>query len=195
MRWWIFWTVLIVFAAWWDRQQSAQVWRVHRPVRKIERTVHIKPIVFENASVLWLNTLSDEIDLKLRDVSHGIIGSVDIEKLQMHVYNDRNRTDVAEIYEMDYSTFASGVWEYNFLQTDIHLSPFRRLFVFPTVNWTLGSGTCEWCFPRRGYFYKGWWVEPKTWRWTPWVIVWGMGLLIYRKCFVKVVRGRQVRFT
>jgi len=170
-------------------------WRVHRPVRKLEHTVHVKPIIFKNASVLWLNTLSDELDISLIDISHHAVGDVDIEKLQMRVYNDMNRTDLAEIYEVDYDIFQDGQWNYTFLQADIHLSPFRRLMVFPQVNWTFGNGWCDWCFPRRGYYYKGWWVEPRPGRWVRWVVVWFIGIGIQYFWRRKVVRGRQVRFT
>lgn len=185
MRWWFVWTAIICIGAWWDSTQSAVRWRVHRPVRRLERTVHIKPIVFQNTSVLWLNSLSDQIDLTLIDKSHDTIGETDIDKLQMCVYNDINRTDLAEIYEVDYALFRDGVWNYSFLQTDIHLSPFRRLQVFPKVNWALGTGDCAWCFPRRGYFYRGWWIEPQLWRYPPWAITWAIGIVIIHKHAVK----------
>lgn len=194
MRWWLVWTALICFGAWWDNSISAVRWRLHRPVRRLERTVHIKPIIFQNTSVLWINALTDQIDLTLIDVSHDAVGETDIEKLQMRVYNDLNRTDLAEIYEVDYNIFRDGVWNYSFLQNDIHLSPFRRLKVFPSVNWTLGTGTCAWCFPRRGYFHKGWWVEPKVWRWPPWAVAWAIGIAIIYKKQYNTYTGREIRF-
>lgn len=192
MRWWFFWSALLFIVAWWDRQSSNVRWRIHRPVQRLERTVEIKPIIFQNASILWMNALSDEIDLTLIDVSNPHIGTVDIERLEMRVYDDPQRTHVAEIYEVDYDMLEDGLWNYTFLQNDVHLSPFRRLFVFPKIDWNLGHGGCDWCFPRTGYYQNGWWVEPRAWRWAPWVSIWAIGLVTsHMKCCTH--KGRRVR--
>lgn len=195
MRWWVFWTILFIIGGWWDYRYSALRWRIHRPVRKVERTVRIKPIVFRNASVMWINTLSDEINLDLVDVAPDSIGTTSVEKIQMHVYNDIHRTQLAEIYDVDYNVFEGEQRNYSFLQTDIHLSPFRRIIVYPRVEWDIGMGWCEWCFPRQGFYQNGWWVEPIPWRWAPWLVVWGTGIAASRTCGYRRGRSRRVRFT
>ena len=195
MRWWLLWSGLILLVIWWDGTHNSMRWRVHRPARKLEHTVRIKPIIFKNASVIWLNTLSDELDVSFVDISRHVIGDVDIDKLQIRVYNDINRTELAEVYEVDYNILQYGQWNFSFLQSDIHLSPFRQLVVFPQVNWTLGNGWCDWCFPRKGYYYNDWWIEPRPWRWVRWVVIWVIGMGLQYLNIRKKYKGRQVRFT
>lgn len=172
---------------WWDRQQSAVRWRIHRPMTRIERTLEFRPLRFQNASVLWVNTLSDEIDLSLVDATKPTMGETSIDSLQMLVYDDPNRTNVAEIYHINVDDIHSG--NATFLQNDVHLSPFRRLVVYPKLVWNLGMGACDWCFPRRGSYVNGWWVEPLPWRWVPWVFVWSIGMLLSKRSHT----GRRIR--
>lgn len=193
MRWWVIWTLVLILAAWWDHRSKACRWRVHRPVKKIERTVEIKPIRFRNASILWMNTLSDEVDLTLVDVSDPDMGDVDVQRLETRVYGDVDRTDLLEIYETAFDVSGDDMWNYTFLENDAHLSPFRRLVVYPKVTWTLGQGSCQWCFPRWGYFNRGWWVEPKPLRLSIWFTAWAAGIVA---AWARATRskGRQLRF-
>ena len=190
MRWWVIWSLVIILVAWWEREKTARVWRIHRPVQRLERTHKVKPIIFSNASVLWLNAISKDVDMTLKDVSDPALGDVNIEKLEMRIYNDAGRSDLTEIYAVDFTDRGYDTWNYSMIQYDVHLSPFRRIAVIPHVSWTLGGGGCDWCFPRWGYFKRGWWIEPRPFSWAPWLILWAVGA--YRAC-KRSDTGRQRR--
>lgn len=195
MRWLLLWTALMLFYAWWDHKRVVCSWHVHRPMQRVERTVRFKPIRFNDTSIIWMNSVVDEIDLTLVQTAEDTLGDVAIDKLQMHIFNDANRTELGEITELDVDTFVSGTWNMTFLQGDVNLSPFRRLVVYPRVDWDLGGDACRWCGGRRGMIYGDKWMEVRPWWWGRWVLYWsiGVGVLIGRSRNRRY--GRRKRIT
>lgn len=192
MRWLLLWTALMALYAWWDHERAVCSWRVHGVTGRVERTVRLKPVRFNNTAVVWMNSVSDEIDLTVVQTLDDTAGDVSIGKMQMHIFNDAERQDLCEITELDADEILSGTWNTTFLQGDVNLSPFRRLLVWPRVDWDLGGDPCPWCPPRAGTFYGGKWIQVRAWWWGRWVLFWSAGaVFLLRK---RRTKGRRLRF-
>lgn len=133
------------------------IWTVDRhDTKTVSVTQTLTPIVFANASVMWLDMLSDTVHLDLQKSTN--IGKVSIDSAEMLVYEDGFRDKVMEKYNVMLSNVTIEQAHLDLLQDDVHLSPFRSIQVFPRIDWSLGNEDVP-NFERIGHFKDGKWYE------------------------------------
>ena len=173
---------------WHQTFRPIQQWNVHSPSERLDREFQLSPIYFQNASVLWLDLIRDDVDIEI--ARNPGFESVEIDKMQMEVYEDGFRSKVAEIYDIDLSYVDDPITSiYNFEQEDVHLSPFRKLVVYPKMD--LHFGSTGWVpSERRGKFIDGVWQEGQDMETSVGLtlVAWLMGLI-----FLVVGRRRRGR--
>tara|TARA_B110000008_G_scaffold115509_1_gene118262 strand:+ start:18748 stop:19365 length:618 start_codon:yes stop_codon:yes gene_type:complete len=154
-----FWWSIFVLGIWWHLRQPLHVWTVDRHQGEtIKVTKVLRPIEFTNASVLWLNALSDIVHLDLKKTTDAKMGEVSIATANMLVFEDSFRDTVMERYPVNITDVAIEDAHLDITQDDIHLSPFRRIQITPKIHWTLGSSDVP-DFERSGHFKDGKWFE------------------------------------
>lgn len=154
-----FWWSVFVIGIWSHLHQPLHVWTVDRhatSIVKVKKT--IKPIVFKNASVKWADMLTDAIHLELKKTTPDSLGDVSIKTAKMSVFEDSFRDRVIETYDIAIQHGSIESAYLDLLQDDIHLSPFRRIEIMPTIDWSFGSSE-EPDFDRAGHFKDGKWYE------------------------------------
>ena len=152
-----FWWSIFVWGVWSHLSQPMHVWTVDRhDTKTVSVTQTLTPIVFANASVMWLDMLSDTVHLDLQKSND--IGTVSIDSAEMLVYEDGFRDKVMEKYQVMLGNVTIGQAHLDLLQDDVHLSPFRSIRIFPKIEWSLGNeGVPD--FERVGHFKDGKWYE------------------------------------
>lgn len=192
------WWSIFVWGVWWHLRQPLHVWTVDRHQGEtITVSETISPIEFANASVLWLDMLQDSVHLDLRKTPIGQIGTVGLENAKMFVFEDSFRDSVMESYEIEIGNVTVENAHLDLLQDDVHLSPFRRIEITPSVDWSLGS-TAVPDFERSGHFKDGKWYEGRdsTQLGFGALFAWCMGvvfLVVMRRKSGTVVVKRQKR--
>ncbi len=144
---------------WWHLNQPLHRWTVDRHQTKtVSLSVTLRPIIFGNTSVIWLDRNTDRVYLDLkRNISENA-GAVSIKSMQMNVYETSFRDSVMEMYPLAAPAVPIEDVHLEFEQDDIHLSPFRRLVVTPRMEWDLGSDE-DVTMERAGHFKDGYWME------------------------------------
>lgn len=153
------WWSVFVWGVWTHLRQPMHVWVVDRHVGhtvSVSRT--LRPLFFANASVLWLDMLKDSVRLDLDIVDHVDIGKVGMASGKMLVFEDSFRDTVMEEYDLALTNVSLKEAHIDLMQDDIHLSPFRRVKITPSVEWTLGGSDVT-DMERVGYFKDGKWYE------------------------------------
>ena len=154
-----FWWSIFVGCVWWHLNQPLQRWTVDRHQTKtVSLSATLRPIIFGNTSVIWLDMWTDRVDLDLeRNISVNA-GTVSIKSMQINVYENSFRDKVMEMYPVTVPDVPIEDVHLEFEQDDIHLSPFRRLVVTPRMQWDLGSDE-DYTMERAGHFKDGFWIE------------------------------------
>ena len=135
------------------------VWTVDRHASEtVSVSVKLRPLEFVNASVIWLDTLTDSVHLGLRKTETGGAVDVAIATANMFVFQDSFRDTVMEQYPLLLSNVSLEDAHVDIVQDDVHLSPFRRLSITPKIDWQLGSSEIP-DSERLGYFKDGKWYE------------------------------------
>lgn len=144
---------------WWHLNQPLHRWTVDRHQTKtVSLSVTLRPIIFGNTSVIWLDRNTDRVYLDLkRNISENA-GAVSIKSMQMNVYETSFRDSVMEMYPLAAPAVPIEDVHLEFEQDEIHLSPFRRLVVTPRMEWDLGSDE-DVTMERAGHFKDGYWME------------------------------------
>ena len=154
-----FWWSIFVWGVWSHLRQPMHVWTVDRHSSKtVSVSTVVRPIEFVNASVIWLDMLTDSVHLGLRKTKVANAGQVGIDVANMFVYEDSFRDNVMEQYQVGLSNITIENAHIDLLQDDVHLSPFRRLSITPKLDWHLGSSEIP-DSERLGYFKDGKWYE------------------------------------
>lgn len=154
-----FWWSVFVIGIWRHVKQPLHVWTVDRhttPIVKVKKT--IQPIAFKNASVLWADMVTDNIHLELMKTTPNSLGHINIESATMSVFEDSFRDKVIERYDIAIQNVSVESAYLDLLQDDIHLSPFRRIEIVPSIDWSFGSDKVP-NFERSGHFKDGKWYE------------------------------------
>ena len=153
------WWSIFVWGIWWHLRQPLHVWTVDRHQGKTVKVSQVlKPIVFANASVLWVDKLTDLVHLDLKKTPDAYLGNVKIASADMLVFEDGFRDNVMEKYSIEIGNVTVEDAHLDLTQGDIHLSPFRRIEISPSIDWTLGSAEVA-DFVRPGRFKDGKWYE------------------------------------
>jgi len=154
-----FWWSIFVIGIWNHLRKPLHVWTVDqhsKSVVKVKKT--LSPIAFQNASVLWVDLDTDVVHLDLVHTSLETLGNVSIDSAKMSVFQDGFRDHVCEIYDIAIQTTSVESAHFDLLQSDIHLSPFRRIEIFPKIDWSFGNDDIP-EFDRSGHFKDGKWYE------------------------------------
>ena len=132
------WWSVFVWGIWSHLRQPLHVWTVDRHDSKtVSVTQSIRPIEFANASVLWLDMLKDSVHLDLRKTEE--LGTVVLDGAEMLVFEDSFRDTVMERYDIILTNVSIESAHLDLLQDDVHYSPFRRIKIFPKIDWNLGD--------------------------------------------------------
>ena len=154
-----FWWSIFVSGIWWHLRQPLHVWKVDRhKTKRIDTTITIKPIEFVNASVLWIDMLSDSVHLNLNRTYDTDIMDINISNAKMQVFETSFRDTMMEVYDIGLPSSDIEKLHIDLVQDDVHLSPFRRIVIEPAVNWYLGSDEDVDLY-RAGHFKDGKWYE------------------------------------
>ena len=183
---------------WAHLRQPLHVWTVDRhstPVVKVKKT--IRPIAFKNASVIWVDMLTDAIHLELVKTTPDSLGEVSIETAKMSVFENNFRDTVIETYDIAIQNVSIESAYLDLMQDDIHLSPFRRIEIMPNIDWSFGSSEVP-DFERSGHFKDGKWYEGRDSSQLGFgaLFAWCMGvvfLVVMRRKSGTVVVKRQKR--
>jgi hypothetical protein len=144
--------------------------------KKTTRTLKIEPIKFKDASIEWVDLTNDIMSVEMESDTH--FGRTNLTNVYMQVFEDINRTKISEVYNI--------IWNWNiltnnfsFVQNDVHLSPYRRLVVYPQIAWDLGTSTTDITQQKFGRYVKNTWQEgyDKTTSMGIAFIAWFAGLL------------------
>lgn len=153
------WWSVFVWGVWSHLNQPLHMWTVDRhDGETVTVSKTFTPIVFANASVLWLDMLKDSVHLDLQKTTDPDIGTVEIKSASMFVYDNGFRDSVVERYDIILTNVTLEDAHLDLMQDDVHLSPFRRIEVVPEMKWSLGSSDVP-DFERFGYFKNGKWYE------------------------------------
>jgi len=170
-----------VFGFWWSifawciwhhvKPRELHIWSVDKHTTNIVQVVQsFAPIAFENTSIIWLNSMNDQVNLRIVRTTPQEMGIVTIKQANMNVYETDYRDNEMEKYHIQIPTTAVDNMQLNLLQNDSHYSPFRRLEIVPTIEWTLGGDDIN-MDERVGRFKDGQWYEGRDPR------LMGMGVL------------------
>ena len=190
----IWWTVFVC-TIWHETYKPKRRWYLHATPQHIKKVVQVRPIEFENTSILWVSILEDRVSMDLRTTILPALGKTSISSLSMDVFECDNCTKVSEVYDIPFDAFApveNTTW--SFFQNDVHLSPFRRINIMPSIDWSVGTSDGHVSKNRPGKFMNDIWEEGQdiTISIGLTCLAWGMGLT-----FLIVTRkrqGRDVRF-
>lgn len=193
-----FWWSVFVIAIWSQMRQPLHKWTVDRhstQIVTVKKT--LQPIIFKNASVLWVNTQTDAVHLELERTTPAHLGEVSIASAKMFAFEDSFRDKVVETYDVSIGNVSIENASLDLLQDDIHLSPFRRIEITPALDWQLGSDDVP-IFEREGHFKAGVWYEGRdsTQLGFGALFAWCMGvifLVVMRRPSQPVVVKRQKR--
>lgn len=155
-----FWWSLFVWRIWFRiRPNSLHIWSVDRHTTTVVNVQHaFAPIAFANVSLLWLDSLTDQIQLDLVQTTKPSMGAVSVEQAIMNVYTNGVRDTEMERYPVSMPNTTLEQMHLTFLQQDSHYSPFRRLRIEPKIEWSLGGGDIV-GQERVGHFKDGRWYE------------------------------------
>jgi hypothetical protein len=154
-----FWWSVFVVGIWFHLNEPLHVWTIDRHPTKIVRiSKTIRPIEFKNASVLWIDMLTDSIQLNLQRTVSNNLGHVGIKHAEMQVFENDFGDNIMEVYSLGVTNVSLEDSQIEIKGDDIHLSPFRRIFIFPSIDWTVGSSEVP-DFERAGHFKDGKWYE------------------------------------
>lgn len=154
-----FWWSIFVGVVWWHLNQPLRKWSVDRHrIKTIKVKDSIQPIIFKNASIIWMNRWQDSVHLELARNVPSSLGPVFIDNAKMNVYENSFRDTVMEVYDVFFPNQTIENASLTQFQNDIHLSPFRRLVVTPRMRWDLGTDE-DITMERAGHFKDGFWIE------------------------------------
>ena len=147
-----FWWSIFVGGIWWHLRQPLHVWKVDRHKTKtIHTTATIKPLEFVNASVLWIDMLSDSVHLNLNRTYNTDIMDINISNAKMQVFETSFRDTVMEVYDIDLPSSNIEKLHIDLVQDDVHLSR-RMLSIACTMVFGSDDGLVE---PRSRQGYEG----------------------------------------
>lgn len=97
-----FWWSIFVLAVWRHiRPPNLQQWSVDKHTTTAILTSNtFTPLQFENASILWLDSLTDTITIDLVQTIPLAMGVVSVKKAVMNVYETDSRTTMMEKYSI-----------------------------------------------------------------------------------------------
>lgn len=160
MRRWCWLCVIFVMILVWPQHRylSTTIWRVHKDMNKFHKRDRVPLFRFNSTIIQWENMRKDNIAFRLTPVFDTALGKFELHNLNMHVYETPERSSLSEIYSlhMDQNQADSATLDFSFESRDVHLSPFRRLYIDAGVDWTIGRAPTTYCpyVRRRGAFIK-----------------------------------------
>ena len=184
-----FWWSVFVAGVWFHLRQPLHVWTIDRhDTPRIHVTETFRPVQFKNASVLWIDTLKDSVDLELQNTMPG--HDVWIRDAKMYVYENCFRDTVMEVYDLQLGGLGVEDAHLNVVQDDCHLSPFRKIEISPALTFNISSTDTPALY-RSGYFKSGKWYEGGDTAQLGFgaLFAWCMGVV-----FLVVMRRRKDRF-
>lgn len=194
-----FWWSILVWRIWYHvRPNKLHVWHIDRHTTTVINVEHqFTPITFENISLLWIDSSTDQIQLDLVQTTKTTMGLVSVQQAIMNVYETDYRDDEMERYPVSIDGTTLIDMHLKLFQHDSHYSPFRRLEIEPKIEWTLGGDdiTSE---ERVGHFKDGKWYEGEDPMHIGFciLIAWAVGLvflIIMRDSKSTVFSGRVKR--
>lgn len=97
-----FWWSIFVLTVWRHiRPKNIQQWSVDKhTTKRIQVSKEFTPLKFENASILWLDSFTDNITIDLAQTVPLAMGVVTVKKAVMNVYETDSRTTMMEKYSI-----------------------------------------------------------------------------------------------
>ena len=145
--WWV--CIIIIMILVWPQHRylATDTWRIHKDLSKFHKHDSIPLFRFNDTIIQWHNIRKDDIAFKLLPVFDRALGKFDIHSLDMYVYESPGRFSLSEIYRLPMSKNMADTeaLDFAFESRDVHLSPFRRLYVDAGVVWTMGRSPTTYC--------------------------------------------------
>lgn len=158
-----------VFALWWSffvwgvwqhlRPAERHIWAIDRHTTQIiDVSITLTPLEFANASVLWLDTEMDSVELDLVQTIDQNMATVSVKEAVMNVYDSGFDGGLIEMYNVNIDIVDVDNAHLQIFQNDSHYSPYRTIVVKPNVDWVLGGAELA-QEERFGQIKEGMWYE------------------------------------
>jgi hypothetical protein len=156
----LFWWTIFICIAWRQTYKPVHRWRVHKNNKRISKKIILQPIQFRSVNILWINPISDKISIDIVQTTSPEMGEVRIKHMEMEVFETPSRENVSEIYSMPFEHDRAMEYTHiGIIQDDVHLSPFRRLKIYPEIIWSFGNVKKGVGHERQGKFIGSVWQE------------------------------------
>ena len=156
----LFWWTIFILIAWHQTYKPVERWRVYTKNKRISSKIVLKPIVFDSASIMWINKISDKMKIDIEQTTSPEMGDVYVKKIEMQVYESDKRENISEVYNVPFEHGRTIEYTHiEMLQNDVHLSPYRKLKVYPMIDWQFNMGSKKVSHSRGGQFIGSIWQE------------------------------------